>query len=156
MTARSYIYPKGCGQPMELFPISINAAKTGQFEAHSDWQTMASYISYLEAALLRCDEFITAIVEMVELHTTEPEIKSQPYRTGYPGDKNGKGGIYNCVTKRLYKERRLKGVVDSGGDRLGHHLEISSCILKGGDNSVGEFYSVAVTNNYQQADTGTK
>ena len=84
------------------------------------------------------------------------QIKYSTVQNWYPGDKQGRGGIYNFVTKRgNCQGRELENFVDAGGDRLGDHLEVSELILQG-DNSVGEFYSVALTNNYQQADTGTK
>lgn len=155
----SFCYiPKGVRCPMELSTyFRINAANTGQFERTLIIADEGSYVSYLEGctAPMRDENQLHAAV--VELYTMkDAEIKYSTVQNWYPGDKNGKGGIYNFVTKR--------------GLCFGDHSKISwtqvetgsaitwkypSCILKG-DYSVGEFYSVAVTNNYQQADTGTK
>jgi len=155
----SFCYiPKGVRCPMELSTyFRINAANTGQFERTLIVADEGSYVSYLEGctAPMRDENQLHAAV--VELYTMKgAEIKYSTVQNWYPGDKNGKGGIYNFVTKR--------------GLCFGDHSKISwtqvetgsaitwkypSCILKG-DYSVGEFYSVAVTNNYQQADTGTK
>jgi len=155
----SFCYiPKGVRCPMELSTyFRINAANTGQFERTLIVADEGSYVSYLEGctAPMRDENQLHAAV--VELYTMkDAEIKYSTVQNWYPGDKNGKGGIYNFVTKR--------------GLCFGDHSKISwtqvetgsaitwkypSCILKG-DYSVGEFYSVAVTNNYQQADTGTK
>ena len=155
----SFCYiPKGVRCPMELSTyFRINAANTGQFERTLIVADEGSYVSYLEGctAPMRDENQLHAAV--VELYTMKgAEIKYSTVQNWYPGDKNGKGGIYNFVTKR--------------GLCAGDHSKISwtqvetgsaitwkypSCILKG-DYSVGEFYSVAVTNNYQQADTGTK
>ena len=155
----SFCYiPKGVRCPMELSTyFRINAANTGQFERTLIVADEGAYVSYLEGctAPMRDENQLHAAV--VELYTMkDAEIKYSTVQNWYPGDKNGKGGIYNFVTKR--------------GLCFGDHSKISwtqvetgsaitwkypSCILKG-DYSVGEFYSVAVTNNYQQADTGTK
>ena len=155
----SFCYiPKGVRCPMELSTyFRINAANTGQFERTLIIADEGSYVSYLEGctAPMRDENQLHAAV--VELYTMkDAEIKYSTVQNWYPGDKNGKGGIYNFVTKR--------------GLCAGDHSKISwtqvetgsaitwkypSCVLKG-DYSVGEFYSVAVTNNYQQADTGTK
>jgi Fe-S cluster assembly protein SufB len=95
-----------------------------------------------------------AVVELVALDGAQ--IKYSTVQNWYPGDKEGKGGIYNFVTKRGMCHRIMRDLLDAGRDGFGDHLEISlRCILRG-DNSVGEFYSVALTNNLQQADTGTK
>jgi Fe-S cluster assembly protein SufB len=155
----SFCYiPKGVRCPMELSTyFRINAANTGQFERTLIIAEEGAYVSYLEGctAPMRDENQLHAAV--VELYTMkDAEIKYSTVQNWYPGDKNGKGGIYNFVTKR--------------GLCAGDHSKISwtqvetgsaitwkypSCILKG-DYSKGEFYSVAVTNNYQQADTGTK
>jgi Fe-S cluster assembly protein SufB len=155
----SFCYiPKGVRCPMELSTyFRINAANTGQFERTLIVAEEGAYVSYLEGctAPMRDENQLHAAV--VELYTMkDAEIKYSTVQNWYPGDKNGKGGIYNFVTKR--------------GLCFGDHSKISwtqvetgsaitwkypSCVLKG-DYSVGEFYSVAVTNNYQQADTGTK
>ena len=96
-----------------------------------------------------------AVVELVALD--DAEIKYSTVQNWYPGDAEGKGGIYNFVTKRalVFKAREQQGELDAGRNRQRGDVEISVCVLNG-ENSVGEFYSVAVTNNYQQADTGTK
>jgi Fe-S cluster assembly protein SufB len=155
----SFCYiPKGVRCPMELSTyFRINAANTGQFERTLIVAEEGAYVSYLEGctAPMRDENQLHAAV--VELYAMEKaEIKYSTVQNWYPGDKNGKGGIYNFVTKR--------------GLCAGDHSKISwtqvetgsaitwkypSCVLKG-DHSQGEFYSVAVTNNYQQADTGTK
>ena len=155
----SFCYiPKGVRCPMELSTyFRINAANTGQFERTLIVADDSSYVSYLEGCTApQRDEnqLHAAVVEIFAgAHT---EVKYSTVQNWYPGDKEGKGGIYNFVTKR--------------GICAGDHSKISwtqvetgsavtwkypSCILKG-DHSIGEFYSVAVTNNYQQADTGTK
>ncbi len=155
----SFCYiPKGVRCPMELSTyFRINAANTGQFERTLIVAEDDSYVSYLEGctAPMRDENQLHAAV--VEIYAaSNAEVKYSTVQNWYPGDKNGKGGIYNFVTKR--------------GLCAGDHAKISwtqvetgsavtwkypSCILKG-NHSVGEFYSVAVTNNYQQADTGTK
>ncbi len=155
----SFVYvPKGVRCPMELSTyFRINAANTGQFERTLIVAEEGSYVSYLEgctAPMRDENQLHAAVVELVAMEGAE--IKYSTVQNWYPGDENGKGGIYNFVTKR--------------GDCRGANSKISwtqvetgsaitwkypSCILRG-DNSVGEFYSVAVANNYQQADTGTK
>ena len=155
----SFVYvPKGVRCPMELSTyFRINAANTGQFERTLLVADEGSHVSYLEgctAPMRDENQLHAAVVELVALK--DAEIKYSTVQNWYPGDENGKGGIYNFVTKR--------------GDCRGDNSKISwtqvetgsaitwkypSCILRG-DNSVGEFYSVAVANNMQQADTGTK
>ena len=155
----SFVYiPKGVRCPMELSTyFRINAANTGQFERTLIIADAGSYVSYLEgctAPMRDENQLHAAVVELVALE--DAEIKYATVQNWYPGDENGVGGIYNFVTKR--------------GDCRGANSKISwtqvetgsaitwkypSCILRG-ENSVGEFYSVAVANNYQQADTGTK
>jgi Fe-S cluster assembly protein SufB len=155
----SFVYiPKGVRCPMELSTyFRINAENTGQFERTLIIADEGSYVSYLEGctAPMRDENQLHAAV--VELITHDnAEIKYSTVQNWYPGDKEGKGGIYNFVTKRGL----CKGVnskiswtqVETGSAIT---WKYPSCILKG-DNSIGEFYSVAVTNNYQQADTGTK
>ncbi|HYM34057.1 MAG TPA: Fe-S cluster assembly protein SufB, partial [Steroidobacteraceae bacterium] len=158
-TDGSFVYvPKGVRCPMELSTyFRINAAKTGQFERTLIVAEDDSHVSYLEgctAPMRDENQLHAAVVELVALNNAN--IKYSTVQNWYPGDENGVGGIYNFVTKR--------------GDCRGVNSKISwtqvetgsaitwkypSCLLRG-DNSVGEFYSVAVTNNYQQADTGTK
>ncbi|MEM9387697.1 MAG: Fe-S cluster assembly protein SufB [Pseudomonadota bacterium] len=155
----SFVYvPKGVRCPMELSTyFRINAANTGQFERTLIIVDEDSYVSYLEgctAPMRDENQLHAAVVELVAMKNAE--IKYSTVQNWYPGDENGVGGIYNFVTKR--------------GDCRGDNSKISwtqietgsaitwkypSCILRG-DNSVGEFYSVAVANNLQQADTGTK
>jgi len=155
----SFVYvPKGVRCPMELSTyFRINAANTGQFERTLIIADEGSYVSYLEgctAPMRDENQLHAAVVELVALK--DAEIKYSTVQNWYPGDENGKGGIYNFVTKR--------------GDCRGDNSKISwtqvetgsaitwkypSCVLRG-NNSVGEFYSVAVANNMQQADTGTK
>ncbi len=155
----SFVYvPKGVRCPMELSTyFRINAANTGQFERTLIIADEGSYVSYLEgctAPMRDENQLHAAVVELVALG--DAEIKYSTVQNWYPGDEEGRGGIYNFVTKR--------------GDCRGDNSKISwtqvetgsaitwkypSCILRG-DNSVGEFYSVAVANNMQQADTGTK
>jgi Fe-S cluster assembly protein SufB len=155
----SFVYiPKGVRCPMELSTyFRINAANTGQFERTLIIADEGSHVSYLEgctAPMRDENQLHAAVVELVALK--DAEIKYSTVQNWYPGDENGKGGIFNFVTKR--------------GDCRGENSKISwtqvetgsaitwkypSCILRG-DNSVGEFYSVAVANNMQQADTGTK
>lgn len=155
----SFVYiPKGVRCPMELSSyFRINAAQTGQFERTLIVADDDSYVSYLEgctAPMRDENQLHAAIVEMVVLDRAE--IKYSTVQNWYPGDKNGKGGIYNCVTKRALCKGDNSKVswtqVETGSAIT---WKYPSCILLG-DNSVGEFYSVAVTNNYQQADTGTK
>src|SRR6266496_704180 len=155
----SFVYvPEGVRCPMELSTyFRINEQNTGQFERTLIIADKGSYVSYLEgctAPMRDENQLHAAVVELIALD--DAEIKYSTIQNWYPGDKNGKGGVYNFVTKR--------------GDCRGRNSKISwtqvetgsaitwkypSCILRG-DNSVGEFYSVALTNNYQQADTGTK
>ena len=155
----SFIYiPKGVRCPMELSTyFRINAANTGQFERTLIIAEDDSYVSYLEgctAPMRDENQLHAAIVELIALE--HAEIKYSTVQNWYPGDKEGKGGIYNFVTKRgLCKGEGSKiswTQVETGSAIT---WKYPSCILAG-DNSVGEFYSVAVTNNYQQADTGTK
>jgi len=150
--------PKGVRCPMELSTyFRINAANTGQFERTLIVAEDDAYVSYLEGCTApQRDEnqLHAAIVEIVALENAE--VKYSTVQNWYPGDKNGKGGIYNFVTKRgLCKGDNSKiswTQVETGSAVT---WKYPSCILRG-DNSVGEFYSVAVTNNFQQADTGTK
>src|SRR4249919_166345 len=155
----SFVYvPEGVRCPMELSTyFRINAENTGQFERTLIIADKGAYVSYLEGCTAPTrdeNQLHAAIVELIALD--DAEIKYSTVQNWYPGDKNGKGGIYNFVTKR--------------GDCRGQNSKISwtqvetgsaitwkypSCILRG-DNSVGEFFSIAITNNHQQADTGTK
>ena len=155
----SFCYiPKGVRCPMELSTyFRINAANTGQFERTLIVAEEESYVSYLEGCTAPQRDENQLHAAVVEIYAAaHAEVKYSTVQNWFPGDKNGKGGIYNFVTKR--------------GICAGDHSKISwtqvetgsavtwkypSCILKG-DYSIGEFYSVAVTNNYQQADTGTK
>lgn len=155
----SFVYiPKGVRCPMELSTyFRINAANTGQFERTLIVADDDSYVSYLEgctAPMRDENQLHAAIVEIVALDRAE--VKYSTVQNWYPGDKNGKGGIYNFVTKRgLCKGVKSKiswTQVETGSAIT---WKYPSCILAG-DDSIGEFYSVAVTNNYQQADTGTK
>ena len=155
----SFVYiPKGVRCPMELSTyFRINTANTGQFERTLIVADDDAYVSYLEGctAPMRDDNQLhAAIVEIIA--NERAEVKYSTVQNWYPGDKNGKGGIYNFVTKRgLCKGDHSKiswTQVETGSAIT---WKYPSCILAG-DNSVGEFYSVAVTNNYQQADTGTK
>jgi Fe-S cluster assembly protein SufB len=158
-TDGSFVYiPKGVRCPMELSTyFRINAANTGQFERTLIIADADSHVSYLEgctAPMRDENQLHAAVVELVALDNAE--IKYSTVQNWYPGDENGVGGIYNFVTKRA--------------ECRGHNAKVSwtqvetgsaitwkypSCVLLG-DNSIGEFYSVALTNNYQQADTGTK
>ena len=157
-TDGSFCYiPKGVRCPMELSTnFRINEAGTGQFERTLLIADEGSYVSYLEGCTApQRDEnqLHAAVVELIALDNAE--IKYSTVQNWYPGDKNGKGGVYNFVTKRGICERNAKiswTQVETGSAVT---WKYPSCILKG-ENSVGEFYSVAVTNNYQQADTGTK
>ncbi|MDX2445522.1 MAG: Fe-S cluster assembly protein SufB, partial [Bacteroidales bacterium] len=155
----SFCYiPKGVRCPMELSTyFRINAANTGQFERTLIVADEGSYVSYLEGCTApQRDEnqLHAAIVEIIALE--DAEVKYSTVQNWYPGDKNGKGGIFNFVTKRgICKGDNSKiswTQVETGSAVT---WKYPSCILRG-DNTVGEFYSVAVTNNYQQADTGTK
>jgi Fe-S cluster assembly protein SufB len=155
----SFCYiPKGVRCPMELSTyFRINAMNTGQFERTLVVADEDSYCSYLEGCTApQRDEnqLHAAVVELVSMKGAE--IKYSTVQNWYPGDKNGKGGIYNFVTKRGICAGAYSKIswtqVETGSAVT---WKYPSCILKG-DNSIGEFYSVAVTNNYQQADTGTK
>jgi Fe-S cluster assembly protein SufB len=155
----SFVFiPKGVRCPMELSTyFRINAENTGQFERTLIIAEEGSYVSYLEGCTApKRDEhqLHAAVVELVALD--DAEIKYSTVQNWYPGDKEGKGGIYNFVTKRgICKGNRSKiswTQVETGSAIT---WKYPSCILKG-DDSIGEFYSVAVTNNFQQADTGTK
>lgn len=155
----SFCYiPKGVRCPMELSTyFRINAANTGQFERTLIVAEDDSYVSYLEgctAPMRDENQLHAAIVEIVAMENAE--VKYSTVQNWYPGDKNGKGGIFNFVTKRgICKGDNSKiswTQVETGSAIT---WKYPSCILRG-NNSVGEFYSVAVTNNYQQADTGTK
>lgn len=155
----SFVYiPKGVRCPMELSTyFRINAENTGQFERTLIIADEGSYVSYLEGctAPMRDENQLHAAV--VELIThDDAEIKYSTVQNWYPGDKEGKGGIYNFVTKRGMcqgKNSKISWTQVETGSAI--TWKYPSCILKG-ENSIGEFYSVAVTNNYQQADTGTK
>jgi Fe-S cluster assembly protein SufB len=155
----SFCYiPKGVRCPVELSTyFRINAAKTGQFERTLIVADEGAYVSYMEGCTApRRDEnqLHAAVVEIVAMK--DAQVKYSTVQNWYPGDKNGKGGIYNFVTKRgICKGSNSKiswTQVETGSAIT---WKYPSCILLG-DNSVGEFYSVAVTNNHQQADTGTK
>ncbi len=155
----SFVYiPKGVRCPMELSSyFRINAANTGQFERTLIIADEGSYVSYLEGCTApQRDEnqLHAAVVEIVVLK--DAEVKYSTVQNWYPGDKNGKGGIFNFVTKRGLCEgenSKLTWAQVETGSAI--TWKYPSTILKG-DNSISEFYSVAVTNNYQQADTGTK
>ena len=157
-TDGSFCYiPKGVRCPMELSTyFRINAAETGQFERTLIVADEGSYVSYLEGCTApQRDEnqLHAAVVELIAMD--DAEIKYSTVQNWYPGDEDGKGGIYNFVTKRGLCEKRAKiswTQVETGSAIT---WKYPSCILKG-DDSVGEFYSVAITNNRQQADTGTK
>ena len=155
----SFVYiPKGVRCPMELSTyFRINAASTGQFERTLIVAEEGSSVSYLEGctAPMRDEHQLhAAVVELVALD--DASIKYSTVQNWYPGDKNGKGGIYNFVTKRGKCQGRNSRIswtqVETGSAIT---WKYPSCILLG-DNSVGEFYSIALVNNYQQADTGTK
>ncbi len=158
-TDGSFAYiPEGVRCPMELSTyFRINAASTGQFERTLIIAEKGAYVSYLEgctAPMRDENQLHAAVVELVALD--DAEIKYSTIQNWYPGDKDGKGGIFNFVTKRgACRGRRSKiswTQVETGAAIT---WKYPSCILQG-DESVGEFYSVAMTNNYQQADTGTK
>ncbi len=155
----SFVYiPKGVRCPMELSTyFRINAANTGQFERTLIVADEGAYVSYLEgctAPMRDENQLHAAVVELVAMD--DARIKYSTVQNWYPGDKNGKGGIYNFVTKRGNCKGRNSHIswtqVETGSAIT---WKYPSCILSG-DNSIGEFYSVALTNNYQQADTGTK
>ena len=150
--------PKGVRCPMELSTyFRINAANTGQFERTLVIAEDGAYVSYLEGCTApQRDEnqLHAAVVELVALE--DAQIKYSTVQNWYPGDKNGKGGIYNFVTKRGHcrgDRSKISWTQVETGSAI--TWKYPSCVLKG-DDSVGEFYSVAVTNNMQQADTGTK
>jgi len=158
-TDGSFCYiPKGVRCPMELSTyFRINAANTGQFERTLIVADEGAHVSYLEgctAPMRDENQLHAAVVELIALD--KAEIKYSTVQNWYPGDATGKGGIYNFVTKRgLCKGRSSKiswTQVETGSAIT---WKYPSCVLQG-ENSTGEFYSVAVTNNYQQADTGTK
>jgi Fe-S cluster assembly protein SufB len=158
-TDGSFCYiPKGVRCPMELSTyFRINSAGTGQFERTLIVADDDSYVSYLEGctAPMRDENQLHAAVVEIIAHTNA-EVKYSTVQNWYPGDKDGKGGIYNFVTKRgicLGNNSKISWTQVETGSAV--TWKYPSVILKG-DNSIGEFYSVAVTNNYQQADTGTK
>lgn len=158
-TDGSFCYiPKGVRCPMELSTyFRINAAKTGQFERTLIIAEEGSYVSYLEgctAPMRDENQLHAAVVELVALDRAE--IKYSTVQNWYPGDKDGKGGIFNFVTKRGacrgFQSKISWTQIETGSAIT---WKYPSCILQG-DESIGEFYSVALTNNHQQADTGTK
>ncbi len=155
----SFVYvPKGVRCPMELSTyFRINAAETGQFERTLIIADAGSYVSYLEgctAPIRDQHQLHAAVVELVALD--DAQIKYSTVQNWYPGDKEGRGGIFNFVTKRG-KCQGVNSKISWTQVETGSAItwKYPSCILRG-DNSVGEFYSVALTNNHQQADTGTK
>jgi Fe-S cluster assembly protein SufB len=155
----SFVYvPKGVRCPMELSTyFRINAAETGQFERTLIIADEGAYVSYLEgctAPIRDENQLHAAVVELIALDNAQ--IKYSTVQNWYPGDKQGRGGIYNFVTKRGAC-RGVNSKISWTQVETGSAItwKYPSCILQG-DNSVGEFYSVALTNNYQQADTGTK
>ena len=158
-TDGSFCYiPKGVRCPMELSTyFRINASNTGQFERTLIIADEGSHVSYLEgctAPMRDENQLHAAVVELVALD--DAEIKYSTVQNWYPGDENGVGGIYNFVTKRADcrgKNSKVSWTQVETGSAI--TWKYPSCVLRG-DNSVGEFYSVALTNNYQQADTGTK
>ncbi len=155
----SFCYiPKGVRCPMELSTyFRINAQNTGQFERTLIIAEEGSYVSYLEgctAPMRDTNQLHAAVVELIALDNAQ--IKYSTIQNWYPGDKQGRGGIFNFVTKRgkcLGVNSKISWTQVETGSAI--TWKYPSCILLG-DNSVGEFYSVATTNNYQQADTGTK
>ena len=155
----SFVYiPKGVRCPMELSTyFRINAAQTGQFERTLIVADDDAYVSYLEgctAPMRDENQLHAAIVEIIV--EDRAEVKYSTVQNWYPGDKDGKGGIYNLVTKRGLcrgDHSKLSWTQVETGSAI--TWKYPSCVLKG-DNSVGEFYSVALTNNWQEADTGTK
>jgi Fe-S cluster assembly protein SufB len=158
-TDGSFVYiPKGVDCPMELSTyFRINASNTGQFERTLIIADAGSHVSYLEgctAPMRDENQLHAAVVELIILD--DADIKYSTVQNWYPGDENGVGGIYNFVTKRAAcrgKNAKVSWTQVETGSAI--TWKYPSCILQG-DNSVGEFYSVAITNNYQQADTGTK
>ena len=158
-TDGSFVYvPKGVRCPMELSTyFRINAAKTGQFERTLIVAEEGSHVSYLEgctAPMRDENQLHAAVVELVALE--DAQIKYSTVQNWYPGDENGRGGIYNFVTKRG-ECRGARSKISWTQVETGSAItwKYPSCVLRG-EGSVGEFYSVAVANNYQQADTGTK
>jgi len=155
----TFVYiPKGVKCPMELSTyFRINAENTGQFERTLIIAEEGSYVSYLEgctAPMRDENQLHAAVVELIALD--DAEIKYSTVQNWYPGDENGKGGIYNFVTKRGLcqgKNSKISWTQVETGSAV--TWKYPSCVLNG-EGSVGEFYSVALTNNYQQADTGTK
>jgi len=155
----SFVYvPKGVRCPMELSTyFRINAAKTGQFERTLIIADAGSHVSYLEgctAPMRDENQLHAAVVELVALD--DAQIKYSTVQNWYPGDAQGRGGIYNFVTKRgecRGRNARISWTQVETGSAI--TWKYPSCVLRG-ENSVGEFYSVALANNYQQADTGTK
>lgn len=154
----SFCYiPKGVRCPMELSTyFRINQAGTGQFERTLVIADKGSYVSYLEGCTAPArdeNQLHAAVVELIALD--DAEIKYSTVQNWYPGNKEGKGGVFNFVTKRgiCHKNAKISWTQVETGSAI--TWKYPSCILKG-DNSIGEFYSIAVTNNYQQADTGTK
>jgi Fe-S cluster assembly protein SufB len=154
----SFCYiPKGVKCPMELSTyFRINQAGTGQFERTLVIADQGSYVSYLEGCTAPSrdeNQLHAAVVELIALDNAE--IKYSTVQNWFPGNKNGKGGVYNFVTKRgiCHENSKISWTQVETGSAV--TWKYPSCILKG-DNSIGEFYSIAVTNNYQQADTGTK
>ena len=157
-TDGSFCYiPKGTRCPMELSTyFRINQAGTGQFERTLLIADEGSYVSYLEGCTAPSrdeNQLHAAVVELIALD--DAEIKYSTVQNWYPGNKEGKGGVFNFVTKRgiCHKCAKISWTQVETGSAV--TWKYPSCILKG-DNSIGEFFSVAVTNNYQQADTGTK
>ncbi|HWR36792.1 MAG TPA: Fe-S cluster assembly protein SufB [Clostridia bacterium] len=158
-TDGSFVYvPQGVHCPMELSTyFRINAAETGQFERTlivADDDSQVSYLEGCTAPIRDQNQLHAAVVELVALDNAQ--IKYSTVQNWYPGDKEGRGGIYNFVTKRgkcLGANSKISWTQVETGSAI--TWKYPSCILQG-DNSVGEFYSVALTNNYQQADTGTK
>ena len=157
-TDGSFCYiPKGTRCPMELSTyFRINQAGTGQFERTLLIADEGSYVSYLEGCTAPSrdeNQLHAAVVELIALDNAE--IKYSTVQNWYPGNKEGKGGVFNFVTKRgiCHKSSKISWTQVETGSAV--TWKYPSCILKG-DNSIGEFFSVAVTNNYQQADTGTK
>ena len=154
----SFCYiPKGVRCPMELSTyFRINQAGTGQFERTLVIADEGSYVSYLEGCTAPSrdeNQLHAAVVELIAMD--DAEIKYSTVQNWFPGDKEGKGGVFNFVTKRGLCEKNAKiswTQVETGSAVT---WKYPSCVLKG-DNSIGEFYSIAVTNNFQQADTGTK
>jgi Fe-S cluster assembly protein SufB len=155
----SFVYvPKGVKCPMELSTyFRINAAETGQFERTlivADERASVSYLEGCTAPIRDENQLHAAVVELIAMD--DAQIKYSTVQNWYPGDKNGKGGIYNFVTKRgacRGKNSKVSWTQVETGSAI--TWKYPSCILQG-ENSVGEFYSVALANNYQQADTGTK